>query len=204
MTRPGEPFEVEGAGAPWLELAPPEPGPPKPAHPGRAAAVAAGAVAVVAALGLPLGLLWSALAPDVPVLVTDGGLVFAEAQPEQPIAGDGWFVLLAVPFGVLVAVAGWALRPVRGTTGLLALTAGALAAGPLAWWLGRQVGLADFEAAAGAAAPGSVLGHPADLRVVEADWWPPMLSGVPVVPALAVAVTYTVLAAWSRYPSLRP
>ena len=194
MTRPGEPFEVEGAGAPGLE----------PARPGRAAAVAVGAAVAVAALGLPLGLLWSALAPDVPVLVTDGGLVFAEAQPEQPVAGDGWFVLLAVPFGALVAVVGWRLRSVRGTAGLLALTVGALAAGPLAWWLGRRVGLADFEAAASAAPSGSVLGHPADLRVLEADWWPPTLSGVPVVPALAVAVTYTVLAAWSRYPSLRP
>lgn len=198
MTEPGEPTDVGPGGPPS-----PEPTGP-PARPAVTAAIAVGAAVGVAALGLPLGLLWSVLAPDVPVLVTHGGWVFAEAQPEQPVAGDGWFALLAVPFGVLVAVAGWCLRPVRGSIGLLALTVGALGAGPLAWWLGRHVGLADFETAAAAAAPGSVLYHPPDLRVVEAQWWPPMLSGVPVLPALVVAVTYTVLAAWSRYPSLRP
>ena len=199
MTTPGEPLDAQPA---WQWPVSP---PPEPARPALAAGLGALAVLAVAVWGVPLGLLWSLIAPDVPVQVTSDALVFAQSQPEQPIAADGWFVLLSVPFGALIAVAGWAvLRRVRGPVGLLTLTAGALAAGLIAWALGRRVGRAAVETAAAQASPGTVLDHPADLRVLEAEWWPPMLSGVPVMPALAVAATYTLLAAWSRYPTLRP
>lgn len=202
MTTPGEPFDAQAPGhwpaAQWPAAQ------PAPVRPGRVAGLGVAAVFAVAGLGVPLGLLWSVLAPDVPVRVTADGLMFAQAQPEQPVAADVWFVLLSAPFGVLVALAGWAaLRRLRGPVGLLSLTVGALVAGPVAWALGRRMGLADFHAAAAQAPPGTVLGQPADLRVLEADWWPPMLSGVPVVPALAVAAAYTMLAAWSRHPDLR-
>jgi hypothetical protein len=158
----------------------------------------------LAVLGVPLGLLWAALAPDVPVRVTETGAVFAEPQPQQPIAADAWFVLLALGFGVLAAAGAWRLAVrLRGPAGLLALTAGLLAAGLLGWWVGRA-GLAGYQDALPAAVPGTVLDRPADLRVVQARWWPPMLAGVVLVPALSAAVTYTLLAAWSKFPSLRP
>jgi hypothetical protein len=160
--------------------------------------------AAVAGLGAPFGLLWSVVAPDVPVRVTDQGPAYGQAQPEQLVAADGWFAILAVPFGVLVAAAIWRLvRSARGTPGLVALTIGALGAGLLAWWLGRQVGLADYQTTLAAAETGAQFGRPADLGVAEVGWWPPRVLGVLVVPALAAAAMYTMLAAWSPFPSLQ-
>jgi hypothetical protein len=160
---------------------------------------------VVAVLGAPLGLAWAAFAPDVPVQVTEQGLMFAVPQPEQPAAADGWFTLLAVPFGALVAGGAWLVVPrSRGPGAVTAVAAGATVAGLLAWWVGRQVGLAGYDAALVAAPDGTVLSRPADLRVATAGWWPPVAAGVPLLPGLFAAVTYTLLAAWSRLPSLLP
>lgn len=162
-------------------------------------------VAAVAALGVPFGLLWSVLAPDVPLLVTERGAVYAQAQPEHEAAADGWFTFLAIGFGVLAAAGVWlAGRSVRGAAGLAALSGGAVLAGLLAWWLGRQVGLADYQSALASAEVGARLARPADLRAVEAGWWPPRLAGVVLMPALVAAITYTLLAAWSRFPNLLP
>jgi hypothetical protein len=171
----------------------------------REAAVLAALAVAVAVLGVPLGLVWAALAPDVPVVVTGQGPVFADPQPEQPVAADGWFALVSVPFGVLVAVGVWAVaRRRRGPYALAAVTVGAVAAGLVAWWWGRRVGLAGYESALADASTGTVLSRPQDLRVVTADRWPPVVLGVPLVPGLVAAATYTLLAAWSRFPDLRP
>lgn len=162
-------------------------------------------VAAVTALGVPYGLFWSLLAPGVPVRVVEGGAVYGEPQPEQPLAADGWFTLLGVGFGVLVALGVWfAGRQVRGLPALAALTAGTVGAALVAWWLGRQVGLGGFESALAAAGPGTPLERPPDLSVVDAGWWPPRVFGVLLVPALAAVATYTLAAAWSRFPTLRP
>lgn len=201
MTHPGDP---SGNGSPPGG----EPRPPDPPQPGTAARPARPVLAVVAAVtvaGVPFGLLWALLAPDVPMRVVEGGATYAESQPQQPTAADGWFAILAVAFGVLAAVGvWWRPRSIRGTPGLAALTAGAVLAALLGWWLGRQVGLSGYEASLAAAEPGALLSRPPDLRAAEASWWPPRLSGVLLVPALVAAATYTMLAAWSRYPTLRP
>ena len=64
------------------------------------------------------------LAPDTPVLKTAEGAIYAEPQPEQPIAADGWFSLLGLGFGLLVALVLWfVLRRRRGPVGLLAAVA---------------------------------------------------------------------------------
>lgn len=161
-------------------------------------------VAAVAVAGFPLGLLWSLIAPDVPLVLVEGGLAYAETQPEQQIAADGWFAILSVPFGVAVAAAGWLLaRRQRGSAGLAAVTVGAVLAALAAWWLGRQVGLAGYESTLAAAEPGDQLGRPPDLAAAEIGWWPPRITGVLLVPATVAAAAYTLLAAWSRFPSLR-
>jgi hypothetical protein len=160
--------------------------------------------AAVAAAGLPLGLLWAWLAPDTPVRVAQDGLRYAEPQPEQVAAADVWFALLGLAAGVVVAVAAWVLVPrLRGPGALVAVVVGLVGAGLVAWWLGRQVGLAGYEAALAQAEPGTLLGRPPDLRVAGARWWPPGVGGVPLAPAMSAAITYTLLAAWSRYPALR-
>jgi hypothetical protein len=175
------------------------------ARDGRTALVMLATAAAVAVLGVPFGLLWTAVAPDVPIIMTDGGPVYGVAQPEQLVAADGWFAILALPVGLLAAAGVWWLaRPVRGLPGLVAVTVGAVGTGLVAWWVGRQVGLADYDSTLAAAQAGAELDQPPDLAVVEFDWWPPQVLGVLLVPALAAAATYTMLAAWSRFPSLRP
>nr|WP_245854321.1 DUF2567 domain-containing protein [Micromonospora wenchangensis] len=184
---------------------PAQPGEQRPRH---TRAVAAGLVLGLTALGAPLGLLWAALAPDTPVLKTAEGAVYAQPQPEQPIAADGWFSLLGIGFGVLAAIAVWTLlRRRRGPVNLVALTVGALGAALVAWQVGRRIGLDGYQRLLDTAPAGTSFGKPADLRAGGID----RLFGVLPVPygnlllaAFAAAVTYTLLAGWSRWPSLRP
>ncbi|MFG1890766.1 DUF2567 domain-containing protein [Micromonospora sp. NPDC049051] len=175
---------------------------------GRAVRLALLAVLVASVLGVPLGLLWAALAPDTPVLKVADGAIYAEPQPEQPVAADGWFSLLGLGFGVLVALALWfVLRRVRGPVGLLAAVFGAFGAAVVAWQVGRRVGLADYERLLESAPVGRAFDKPADLRAGGIDW---VLGVLPVphgnllLPAFGAAVAYTLLAGWSRWPSLRP
>ncbi|WP_328418866.1 DUF2567 domain-containing protein [Micromonospora sp. NBC_00389] len=174
----------------------------------RVAATVLGTALALAVLGAPLGLLWAALAPDTPVLKTAEGAIYAEPQPEQPIAADGWFSVLGLAFGVLAALVLWfVLRRWRGPVGLLAAVLGALAAAPVAWQVGRGVGRATFDRLLDTAPPGQAFSKPADLRAGGVDW---LLGVLPVphgnllLPAFGAAIMYTLLAGWSRWPSLRP
>ncbi|MET7668756.1 DUF2567 domain-containing protein [Micromonospora luteifusca] len=180
----------------------------EPRRPLRTVATVLGAVLALAVLGVPFGLLWAALAPDTPVLKTVEGAIYAEPQPEQPIAADGWFSLLGLAFGLLVALALWVvLRRRRGPVGLLAAVLGALVAAPVAWQVGRRVGLGTFDRLLATAPAGQAFTKPADLRAGGVDW---LLGVLPVphgnllLPAFGAAIMYTLLAGWSRWPGLRP
>src|SRR5690606_899924 len=163
-----------------------------------------------AALGLPYALIWALVAPDIPLVKLDGvqllpqigpDVVPAQAEPEEFIAGDGWFVLLGVVFGAAAAAGAWRFaRRARGPVVLLALAVGTVGAGLLAAWLGQRIGLADYRHALAAAPSGARLSHPPHLSVDDL----PRPFGVPLVAGLAAVVTYTLLAAWSRQPTLRP
>jgi hypothetical protein len=168
------------------------------------------AVAVgLAVLGAPLGWLWSVLAPDVPLVKTEGGARLTEPQPEEFVAADGWFTLLGLGFGVLAAVAVWLLlRRHRGPLVLLGLAMGTVGAALVAWWLGGVIGgQDDFERLAASAPVGTPLSQPAELRAGGFEWmwgFVPTLQGDVLLPAFGAVVTYTLLAGWSRYPSLVP
>lgn len=197
----------EWPSSPPLQQPLPEPAPsrPEPRRPGPTALAALAIVAAVTLLGVPFGLVWAMVAPNVPVIVTEAGPVYGAPQPEQPIAADGWFAILALPIGAIAAFGVWLIaRRVRGVLALAALIAGAVGAGLVGWWVGRQIGLASYRATLAAADAGVRLDRPSDLGVVELNWWPPQLFGVLLVPALAAAATYTLLAAWSRFSDLRP
>ncbi|MGI5519527.1 DUF2567 domain-containing protein [Micromonospora sp. CA-259024] len=180
----------------------------EPRRPLRTVATVLGAVLALAVLGVPFGLLWAAFAPDTPVLKTAEGAIYADPQPEQPIAADGWFSLLGLAFGLLVGLALWfVLRRRRGPVGLLAAVLGALAAAPVAWQVGRRIGLATFDRLLATAPAGQAFTKPADLRAGGVDW---LLGVLPVphgnllLPAFGAAIMYTLLAGWSRWPGLRP
>ncbi|MEW2591662.1 DUF2567 domain-containing protein [Micromonospora aurantiaca] len=168
---------------------------------------ALGVVALLTALGAPLGLLWAWAAPATPVRQTPAGTVYATTQPEQPIAADGWFSLLTLGFGVLAAIALWVLlRRRRGPAGLVAVTLGGLGAAVVAWQVGRRIGLSTFQRLVETAPPGTAFTKPVDLRAGGVDWYGPLPvpHGNLLLAAFGAAVTYTLLAGWSRWPSLRP
>lgn len=174
---------------------------------GRATAVALGAALLLTALGVPLGLLWALVAPGTPVQMTADGAVYATPQPEQPIAADGWFSLLALGFGVLASITLWvALRRRRGPIGLVAGALGGLGAAVVAWQVGRRIGLGTYQRLLDTAPPGTDFTKPADLRAGGIDWYGPLPvpHGNLLLAAFGAAVTYTLLAGWSRWPSLRP
>lgn len=170
-----------------------------------AGAATAGAVAL---LGVPLGLLWLAVAPDVPAVKAEQGVVAAEPQPEQFIAADGWFALLGLGFGALAAVGAWlVMRRHRGPLGLAAVVVGALGAGLLAWWLGSEISQAEHHRLSDAVAVGEAFHLPPRLRaggVEQIAGFLPTPHGVLLLPAFSAAVAYTLLAGWSANPSLRP
>ncbi|WP_420846474.1 DUF2567 domain-containing protein [Micromonospora terminaliae] len=174
---------------------------------GRAAGTALAAALLLTVLGAPLGLLWSLAAPGTPVQMTDEGAVYATPQPEQPIAADGWFSLLGLGFGVLAAIALWVvLRRRRGPAGLVAGALGGLGAAVVAWQVGRRIGLGTYQRLLDTAPPGTDFTKPADLRAGGVDWYGPLPvpHGNLLLAAFGAAVTYTLLAGWSRWPSLRP
>jgi Protein of unknown function (DUF2567) len=174
----------------------------------RAVLVWVVSVLVIALLGAPLGLLWRAAAPSVPVVKTDDGPVLAQQEPEQFIAADGWFTLLGLGLGALVAVTIWfGLRRYRGPAGAVVVTVGMIGAAVLAWRFGREVGLSDYQQSVAAAPSGAQLEKPPDLRAGGVSWVAgvvPVLWGVLLAPAFGAVVMYTMLAAWSRYPDLQP
>jgi hypothetical protein len=191
-------------------LGPADPAGPQRRSVGRTAATAAAVALGTAALGLPYALIWALVAPDIPLVKVDGvdllpeigpNVVPTQPEPEQFVAGDGWFAVLGAVFGVVAAAGAWRFaRRARGPVALVALTVGAVGAGMLAAWLGQRIGLDDYRQALAAAPTGARLSHPPRLSVDDL----PLPFGVPLVAGLAAAVTYTLLASWSRHPSLRP
>jgi hypothetical protein len=160
----------------------------------RTVLVAVVTALVIAALGALLGLLWHYLSPTVPVLdAGPNGIVVNDPSPEQYIAAEGWFTLLGLGFGLIVAVAAWmVLRRHRGPALLLGVTVGALAAAPVAWQLGRQIGLAAYERWRDTATSGATYNAPPDLHA----------HGTLLVPAFAAVIVMTLLAGWSNDPDL--
>lgn len=183
----------------------------------RPVGIGVAVAAVVAALGPLLGLVWREAAPRVagalrwgcgysPV-VRDFG--YAQCQPEQAFAADGWFTFLGVGVGAVLALLAWVLLSHhRGLPVLLGLVLGSVVAAWLAWLVGVQLDQDRFEAAArGVTEPGTVVEAPLTLRVTHLDpdrLWPPRPTGVVLAQALAAAVVYTTLAVFSTDPGLRP
>ncbi|NES36956.1 DUF2567 domain-containing protein [Micromonospora sp. PPF5-17] len=173
----------------------------------RAVGLTLAVALLVSVLGAPLGVLWAAVAPGTPVRKTAEGAIYATPQPEQPVAADGWFSLLGLGFGLLVAIALWVLlRRRRGPVGLLAGVLGGIGAAVAAWQVGRRIGLGTYHRLLATAPDGTAFTKPADLRAGGIDWYAllPVPHGNLLLPAFGAAVMYTLLAGWSRWPSLRP
>jgi hypothetical protein len=161
----------------------------------RTAVVAVLSGVLVFVLGGPLGLLWAWLAPGVPVVDTgQSGIIVNDPSPEEYIAADGWFTLLGLGFGLLVAIVAWlVLRRDRGPFLLLGVVAGTLGAGYLvAPWAGEMIGRGAYQHWRETAVQGATYLAPPEVHS----------TGPMLVPAFAAAIVLTLLAGWSNDPDL--
>ena len=155
------------------------------------------AVLVVLACCLVLGVvqvvIWAFTAPGVPYQVlADGRSGALPTTSTYHFVDAALFAFSGMALGILLAVAAWQARSVRGWQLLLALAGGSLLGALIAWFLGEWI------------APGT---DPASVGVSAADsivTAPPTTGTILVVlaqPALAAAV-YTFLVAWNGHPDL--
>jgi len=184
-----EPVADESAGAGWWGTVATSHRPWR-----RTAAVAVLSAVVILALGAPLGLLWAWLAPSVPVVATGESIVVNDPSPEQYIAADGWYTLLGLGFGLVVAAVAWLLlRRDRGPFLLLGVVAGTLGAGYyVAPWIGQMIGRSGYEHWRDMATRGATYLAPPEVHS----------TGPKLVSAFAAAIVLTLLAGWSNDPDL--
>ncbi len=162
---------------------------------------------IIAATGVFVGWIWAAVAPRVAVIRTDSGFIYADPEPEQAIAADGWFAIIGLVVGVVFAILAWVLlRRHRGVAVLIGLAIGSLVGASLASWVGYRIGFSQFQAVRDSVPVGTRVDGPLGLRMTHLDrnaWWPARATGVAAVQALAAAFVYTTLAGFSSYASLR-
>lgn len=161
---------------------------------GAESALATLVMLLIAAFGGVLGVVWQWVTPGAGVLMTGDGPVHANPNSERYFADDGWFALIGGVAGVAVAVACWTLaRRHRGPVLMIGMVAGCLLASVVAWQVGRHIGLAAFRDLLEHAPADRVFRRPARLAAL----------GVLGFQGFTAAFTYTLLAGWSRYPTLR-
>jgi hypothetical protein len=146
------------------------------------AAVVAGTGVIAIGLGALMGLVWWWVAPTERWTVVEGGLVPADPGFDAWFAADGWFAVLGVAAGVLLAVTSWR----RGHRNAVALVIGVVVGGGLvavtAWALGGALGPPDAQTTADTAELGSTVEGALGIRAF----------GVLFAPVLA-ALTVTAL-----------
>ncbi len=163
---------------------------PSPSQPGvvvRAGLVPALVVlCAVAASGLPLGWLWSRLAPPefVARATGSGGVLPIVGQSEHRFDGMATFLLLGLAAGVLTGAVLWLLRQHRGPVVLVAAMLGSLIAAWLAMRLGLSLAAARYPDLAGTG-----LAFPR-APVLESGW-------VVIAQPFGVAVTCSITTAWN-------
>ncbi|MGH4020657.1 MAG: DUF2567 domain-containing protein [Pseudonocardiaceae bacterium] len=142
----------------------------------------------VAVLGVPLGWVWSRLAPPEVVRIgRDGRIVELIGQSEHRFDALAVFLLLGLAVGVLTGAAVWLLRARRGPVTLLAAVLGALVAAWLAMRTGQILVAWRYAEALAAATPGELVPR---APVIESAW-------AVVAQPLGVALAYSSMVAWN-------
>ncbi|WP_147280490.1 hypothetical protein [Marinitenerispora sediminis] len=142
----------------------------------RQIVVGGATMGIVTALGIPIGLLWWAIAPRAEVTVGQEGRTLPYPLSEALFAGEGYFALMVAATGLACGYAGYlaqyriAVRhrvDLRLST-LLGVTAGTALAGILAWRVGVLLDAPAARAALADAAPGDLVRAALDLRSTSA------------------------------------
>ncbi|MFM7064052.1 MAG: hypothetical protein ACKO04_11255 [Actinomycetes bacterium] len=150
----------------------------------RASAVIVAGLLVGLVSGAALGVVWWALAPRVPLVVSPDGAVPDEFQPEGYLAADIAFAAIALVAGVLITVGLAAMRRDHLFSvlvgGLLASAVGTAAM----WFVGTRLGSVDIEGLSATTTQDLVVDGPLEVS----------LPGVLLVWGLASACVVTILA----------
>jgi len=196
-------------GYPPLPLDPAGPPPPRVSL-WAELSVGLAVLVVVGLLGFPLGWLWQRIAPHTPAVREVDGAYLTAPEAEHRIADEGWYLVLTVGLGLILAIAAWILlRRFRGPVVALGLTLGALACGIITWKFGHRFGYAEARAIIDAPTwTGSTnFTLPVDLRAAKIGLWRgilPYAKGDVLAMAITVVLVYILLAGFSPYPALRP
>ncbi|GAB3503277.1 DUF2567 domain-containing protein [Amycolatopsis cihanbeyliensis] len=149
-------------------------------------------LSMVGMLGIPLGWIWSRLAPPERNRVVSGDRMI-------PLQLESWhrfddlvlYALLGLAAGVVTGVVVWLLRERRGPVVLVAAVAGSLLAG----WLGTRMGASFAQGMYTVTEPPRVGDVIEQAPVLESVW---ALLAQP----MAVALVYGLLAAWNGQDDL--
>jgi len=165
---------------------------------------------VVGLLGFPLGWLWQRIAPHTPAVREPDGAYLTAPEAEHRIADEGWYLILTIGAGLLVAILAWiVLRRFRGPLLTVALALGALGCGVITWKFGHHFGYAHARALIDA--PSWTRGStkfvlPVDLRAAKIGLWHgvlPFAKGDVLAMPITVLLVCLVCAGFSPYPALR-
>lgn len=154
--------------------------------------------AILAVVGLPLGVLWGLIAPDVHVVDLPGaGTGSPAGEADHAFDAVAIFTLMTASFGVVAGALAWRRRHRRGPVLLVALVLGSLVGaflagrvGALFAWSASPVPVLVDPAALGTAGPngGPVPGVLTSLPASPGPWWIALVAG------LGAALTYVLAA----------
>ena len=142
---------------------------------------------LLAVFGLPLGWIWSRIAPPERVGMSSNGSILPLVDETYHVWDDvAIYLLMGLAFGLVAGVAVWMLRERRGPTVMVAAVLGAVAAGWLMTKTGVSFAAGDYPV-------------PASLKIGTLFQVAPQLDTgwILLAPPLGVALAYLVLSAWS-------
>lgn len=123
-------------------------------------------------LGAPVGLLWSALAPQLQLVAAGERLDVLQSSPRDYMTTDVWFLGIAVAAGLLTAVVALSADRRHGIGTVLGLAVGGLVAAEVARRTGQLPALEEARALVASGADGTV-DLPSRLRATSAlAVWP--------------------------------
>lgn len=128
--------------------------------------------AVSVLLGAPVGLLWSALAPHAHIAISASGATFADGATEVFVAGDGWFLGVALVVGLVSGFVTWLVARGSGPYAVIGLALGGALAAYVAAKVGRRIGQDELRAAAAAGVPGTYVANVALQATQVVLVWP--------------------------------
>ncbi|WP_243659228.1 DUF2567 domain-containing protein [Tamaricihabitans halophyticus] len=148
-------------------------------------------LSTIGLIGIPLGWLWSEIAPAQQLQVVEGGTVPLPAETYHRFDGLVIFVLLGLVAGLLTGIGVWLLRERRGPVIMLAAVLGSTLSGWLALQIGGSFAQSAYEIT-GTPEIGDVLAKAPEIESAL----------VLIAQPLTTVLAYGLLAAWNGMDDL--